>query len=112
MKDHAAVTFRFTTTLLKKLPAVVDTNPAKIVLGILKIVLEIKEVRRWSSHRCLADYAYQAVKDNIDAVDSRIISTVDQLRAVERAPADWKPNKEEKRGMELYRTYACLFLRA
>jgi len=55
-KDYAGVTFTFTAMLLKKLPDVVDTNPAKIILRIAKIVLEIKDVRCHSSHRCLTDY--------------------------------------------------------
>jgi hypothetical protein len=34
--------------LLKRLPGAVDTNPAKIAFGIVKIVLEIKDVGRYS----------------------------------------------------------------
>lgn len=97
--------------LVKRLPDVVDTNPAKIVLGIVKIVLEITDVRRYSSHRYLTDYAYQEVKDNIDAIDRRIISTADQLRAVEEALDGWEPNNaEERQGMRLFQTYAYLFV--
>jgi len=87
----------------------VDTNPAKMAFGIAKIVLVIKDVRRCASHRCLTDYAYQEVQGNIDAVERRILSTADQLRAVEEALAGWEPNNvEERRGMELFKTYACL----
>jgi len=55
-KEYAGVTFTFTAMLLKKLPDVVDTNPAKIILRIAKVVLEIKDVCRHSSHRCLTNY--------------------------------------------------------
>ena len=57
-KDIAAVAWSFTEMLLKRLPDVVHTNPAKIAVGIVKIVLQIKDVRRRSSHRCLTDYGY------------------------------------------------------
>ena len=91
--------------LLKRLPDAVDTNPAKIAVGIVKIVLEIKDVRHRSLHHCLTDNGYQEVKGNIDAVDQRILSTVDQLRTVEEALAGWAPNNaEEKQGIELYKT--------
>ncbi|KIM38775.1 hypothetical protein M413DRAFT_420191 [Hebeloma cylindrosporum] len=51
VKDSAAVAFSFTTMLLKRLPDVVDINPAKIALGITKLVLQIRDVRSGSSHR-------------------------------------------------------------
>ncbi|KDR81250.1 hypothetical protein GALMADRAFT_1124665 [Galerina marginata CBS 339.88] len=87
--DIAGLALSFTAMLLKRLPEVVDTNPAKIVLGVVKIILEIKE----------------AVQGNTDAVDRRIISTADQLRAVEGALTGWKPNDEEEtRGVRLFRT--------
>ena len=91
--------------VLKRLPEVVDTNPAKIALGIVKIVLEIRDVRRFSLHYWLADCEYQEVKGNIDAVGQRILSTADQLSAVEAALAGWVPNNvDEKRGIELFKT--------
>ena len=97
--------------LLKRLPDALDTNPAKIAFGIVKIVLQIKDVGRYSSHHCLTNYRYQEVKGNIDAVDQRILSTVDQLRTVEEALAGWQPNNpEEKQGIERYKTYVCHFL--
>ena len=37
----------FTQTLVKRLPEVVDENPVKVVLGLVKLVAEIKEVRRF-----------------------------------------------------------------
>ena len=94
--------------LLKRLPDAVDTNPAKIAVGIVKIVLQIKDVRRRSLYRCLTDNGYQEVKENIDTVDRRILSTVDQLRTVEEALVGWAPNNaEERQGMELFKKYAC-----
>ena len=91
--------------LLKRLPDAVDVNPAKIAFGIVKIVLQINDVRRYSSHHCLTNNGHQEVKGNIDAVDQRILSTVDQLRIMEEALAGWQPdNAEEKQGMELYKT--------
>ena len=91
--------------LLKRLPDAVDTNPAKIAVGIVKIVLQIKYVGRYSLHHYSTNWGYQEVKGNMDAVDQRILSTVDQLRTVEEALDGWEPNNpEEKQGIELYRT--------
>jgi len=51
----------------------------------------------------------QAVKDNIDTVDRRIISTVEQLRAVKEAIDGWEPDTvEEKQGIKQFETYARL----
>jgi len=109
VKAYAAVALSFTTMLLKRLPDAVDTNPVKMAFGIIKIVLQIKDVRRRFSHRSLTDYSYQEVEGNIDAVDRRILSTVDQLHAVGGALAGWEPNNaEERQGLELFKTYACL----
>ena len=46
VKDYATVALSFTTMLLKRLPDVVDPNPAKIAFGIAKVVLQIRDVRR------------------------------------------------------------------
>jgi len=90
--------------LLKRLPDALDTNPAKIAFGIVKIVLQIKDVGRCTSHHCLTNCGCQEVKGNIDAVDQRILSTVDQLHTAEEALAGWQPNNpEEKQGIELYK---------
>ena len=43
-KDATRVTGRFIGTLLKRLPDVVDGNPAKVALGIAKIILDIRDV--------------------------------------------------------------------
>ena len=57
-----------------------------------------------SSHHCLTDNGCQEVKGNIDTIDQRILSTVDQLRTVEEALAGWAPNNmEENQGIELYK---------
>jgi hypothetical protein len=90
--------------LLKRLPDAVDANPAKIAVGIVKIVLQIKDVRRRSSHHCLTNYGYQEVKGNIDMIEKRILTTANQLQTVEDALIDWAPNNaEEKQGIELYK---------
>ena len=39
------VSLNFTQTLLKKLPDVVDGNPVKIALGLVKMGIQIKDVR-------------------------------------------------------------------
>ena len=108
VKDYAAVAFSFTTMLLKRIPDVVDTNPAKIAFGIAKLVLQIRDVCPCSSHRCLTDYAYQEVKGNIDTVDQRIVSTAEQLGVVKEAMDGWKPNNaEEEQGIKRFEMYAC-----
>ena len=78
--------------LLKRLPDAMAANTVKIAFSIVKIVLQIKDVGRYSRyslHHRSTNYGYQEVKGNIDAVDQRILSTVDQLRTVEEALAGW-----------------------
>ena len=48
--------------LLKRLPDAVDTNPAKIAVGIVKIVLQIKYVGRYSLHYYPTNYGYDTRK--------------------------------------------------
>ena len=92
--------------LLKRLPDVVDTNPAKVALGIVKIILLIKDVRLSFGHRRLTNSGCQEVKGNIDAVDQRIISTVDQLGAIEDARHGWAPNSDkESRAVKSFERY-------
>ena len=43
-KDVGLVTWRFTQTLLKRLPDVADGNPVKVAFGIAKLILDIKDV--------------------------------------------------------------------
>jgi hypothetical protein len=46
--------------LLKRLPDAVDANPAKIAFGIVKIVLQIKDVGRYSSYHCLTNAVWMS----------------------------------------------------
>ncbi|KAF9472118.1 WD40 repeat-like protein, partial [Pholiota conissans] len=87
LQDFAGVAWNFTAMLLKRLPDAIDTNPVRITSNIIKIVLEIKD----------------AVRENIDVVDKRILSTVDQLRALEEVRDGWKPHGDkEMRAVELF----------
>ncbi|KAF9471000.1 hypothetical protein BDN70DRAFT_939263, partial [Pholiota conissans] len=73
--------------LLKRLPDAIDTNPVRIASNIIRIVLEINDT----------------VRGNIDAVEKRILSTVDQLRALEEVRDGWTPNGDkEMRAVELF----------
>ena len=42
-------------TLVTKAATIVDGNPAKVALGLLKAIVEIKNIRCRSSHRVLTD---------------------------------------------------------
>jgi hypothetical protein len=42
--------------LLKKVPEAVDSNPAKIIFGLARIALQIKDVRRYSPHNDVANF--------------------------------------------------------
>jgi len=43
-KENLKVAGRFIQTLMTKLPEIVDTNPAKMALGLAKVIIEIKKV--------------------------------------------------------------------
>ena len=43
-KDVGSVAWRFTQTVLKRLPDVTDGNPVKTALGIVKLIIEITDV--------------------------------------------------------------------
>ncbi|KAF9485945.1 hypothetical protein BDN70DRAFT_870420 [Pholiota conissans] len=87
LQGLAGVTWNFTAMLLKRLPDAIDTNPVRIASNIIKIILEITDT----------------VRGNIDAAEKRILSTVDQLRALEEVRDGWKPNSDkEMRAVELY----------
>ena len=43
-KDRLGLASRFAQTLLKKVPACVDTNPVKVAFSIAKVIIEIKAV--------------------------------------------------------------------
>lgn len=50
------VGLRFTQTLVKKLSECVDTNPAKVALSIIKVIMEINDVGYYFYYLVLADY--------------------------------------------------------
>jgi hypothetical protein len=111
VKDYATVTLSFTVMLLKRVPDVMDTNPIKLGFNIAKIVLQIINVRCCSSHHNPTDYAYQAVKDNINTIDWQILLTVIQLHMMEEAlDGWWSNNLVEEQGLELYKKCTCIFL--
>ncbi|KAF9472699.1 hypothetical protein BDN70DRAFT_900343 [Pholiota conissans] len=80
LQGIAGVAWNFTAMLLKRLPDAIDTNPVRITSNIIRIVLEIND----------------AVRGNIDAVEKRILSTVDQLRALKEVRDGWKPNSDKE----------------
>ena len=49
-KDILKLTGRSILTLTKRLPEIVDANPVKMALGLVKLIVEIQQVRRGSSH--------------------------------------------------------------
>ena len=56
MKENLRPTGRFLLTLVTKAATIVDNNPAKVALGLVKAIIEIKNVRCHSSHRVLTDH--------------------------------------------------------
>ncbi|RXW20163.1 hypothetical protein EST38_g5706 [Candolleomyces aberdarensis] len=87
-KDALKVTLNFTQTLMKKLPEIVDGNPVKMALGLVKVIIQIKD----------------AVKDNMDAIERRIASTGAQLAIVEKALADPRTYDEGNQWMKQFKT--------
>ncbi|KAG6819943.1 hypothetical protein H0H93_007149 [Arthromyces matolae] len=77
-KNTIKVTGRFIETLLKKLPDLTSGNPARIALGLAKMIVEIK----------------QGVGDNMDAVERRMVSVAAQLETVVKALEGWRPGSE------------------
>jgi len=55
-KENLRLTGRFLLTLVRKIASIVDSNPAKVALGLVKAIIEIKDVRCPSSHHVLTDY--------------------------------------------------------
>ena len=55
-KENLKLTARFLLTLATKAAYIVDSNPAKVALGLVKAIIEIKNVRCRSSHHVLTDY--------------------------------------------------------
>jgi hypothetical protein len=56
IKDNLNLTGRALQTLITKGANIVDTNPAKVALGLVKAVIEIKNVRYRFSHHIPTDY--------------------------------------------------------
>jgi len=56
IKENLELTGRALQTLITRAADIVDTNPAKVALGLVKAVIEIKNVRYRFSHRILTDY--------------------------------------------------------
>jgi hypothetical protein len=56
MKENLGSTGRFLLTLVSKAANIADSNPAKVALGLVKAIIEIKNVRCRSSHRGLTDH--------------------------------------------------------
>jgi len=56
IKENLKLTGRALQTLITRAAIIVDTNPAKVALGLVKAVIEIKNVRYRFSHRILTDY--------------------------------------------------------
>jgi len=54
-KENLRLTGRFLLTLVTKAANTADSNPAKVALGLVKAIIEIKNVRRHSSRHVLTD---------------------------------------------------------
>jgi hypothetical protein len=50
IKDILKVTGNAITTVAKRLPDLADPNPVKIALGLVKLIIEIQQVRHGSAH--------------------------------------------------------------
>ncbi|PPR04700.1 hypothetical protein CVT26_015025 [Gymnopilus dilepis] len=88
-KDNLLVTLRFLRTLAKNSAQIVDNNPAKIALGLVKLVIDIS----------------RTLQDNKDTVARQIASTGAKLKELEMALEDWNPrDKEATPWMDDFRT--------
>jgi energy-converting hydrogenase Eha subunit B len=56
IKKNIELTGRALQTLITKTADIVDSNPAKVALGLVKAIIEISNVRHRFSHRILTDY--------------------------------------------------------
>jgi hypothetical protein len=54
-KENLKLTGRALQAFVTKATTIVDTDPAKVALGLVKAIIEIKNVRFRSSHRMLTD---------------------------------------------------------
>jgi hypothetical protein len=55
MKENLGLTGRFLLTLVTKAADIVGDNPAQVALGLVKAIVEIKNVRCCPSHHILTD---------------------------------------------------------
>ncbi|PPQ94932.1 hypothetical protein CVT25_004418, partial [Psilocybe cyanescens] len=79
-KDVLGVIGRSILTLTVRLPEILDGNPVKMALGLVKLIIEIQ----------------QAVADNMDAVKQSLTSTRAQLETVEKELGDWTPKTPQE----------------
>jgi hypothetical protein len=56
IKENFKLTGRALQTLAKRAADIVDTNPAKVALGLVKAIIEINDVRNHSSQRAHTEY--------------------------------------------------------
>ena len=56
MKENLRLTGRFLLTLVTKAANTADSNPAKVALGLVKAIIEIRNVRCHCSHRNPTDH--------------------------------------------------------
>jgi len=56
IKENLKLTGRALQTLITRAANIVGTDPAKVALGLVKAVIEIKNVRYRFSHPILTDY--------------------------------------------------------
>jgi len=56
IKENLKLTGRALQTLITRAAPIVDSNPAKVTLGLVRAIIEIKNVRYRFSHRILTDY--------------------------------------------------------
>ncbi|KIJ90711.1 hypothetical protein K443DRAFT_525007 [Laccaria amethystina LaAM-08-1] len=75
--------------LTKRLPDIVDGNPVKMALGLVKMIVEIQ----------------QAVADNMDTVERRLNSSRAQLETVEKELGGWKPKTAQRPMYRLVQIY-------
>ena len=56
IKENLKLTGRALQTLIKRVAGIVDNNPAKVALGLVKAIIEINNVCYRFSHCILTDY--------------------------------------------------------
>lgn len=105
--SSAKVAWNFTQTLMKKVAELAEPNPVKLVFGIAKAIIEIKDVStnyREGYQRYLP--LWQIVKDNMDTTERRIVSIGAQLEIVTKAVDGWTVKGSAERAcVERFRKY-------